>query len=252
MSSRPTIAAWNAQAESWSRWARTPGHDYHYERLNLPRFLALLPAPGRLTVDLACGEGRLGRALAELGHLVIGVDSSPALVRVARESGGHRAVFEATADSVPLPDGCADLVTVFMALHDMDDLAGPIGEAARLLERDGRLCLAVPHPFAEMERERPDDPGYYTDHRYVDVIERGGFTMTFESWRRPLSAYTQALEQAGFLIEAMREPVPDEAALTAAPELAKWCERPLFLHVRALSASRSHHARARLITELPH
>jgi SAM-dependent methyltransferase len=190
-----------------------------------------------LTVDLACGEGRLGRVLANLGHSVIGVDSSPTLVRVARDSGGHREVLEASADSVPLPDGCADLVTVFMALHDMDDLAGPIGEVARLLGCEGRLCLAVPHPFAEMERERPGDHGYCTHHRYVDVVERGGVTMTFESWRRPLSAYTHALEGAGFVIEAMREPVPDEAALAAAPALAKWCDQPLFLHVRALCNS---------------
>jgi SAM-dependent methyltransferase len=232
--SRPTIAAWDANAESWSKWARTPGHDYHYEHLNLPQFLALLPAPGRLTVDLACGEGRLGRALADLGHSVIGVDSSPALVRVARDAGGHREVLEANADSVPLPDGCADLVTVFMALHDMDDLPGPISEAARLLAGRGRLCLAVPHPFAEMERERAGAPGYYTHHRYVDVVERGEVTMTFESWRRPLSAYTEALERAGFVIDALREPVPDQAALAAAPALAKWCEQPLFLHVRAL------------------
>jgi SAM-dependent methyltransferase len=233
VTSRPTIAAWDANAASWSRWARTPGHDYHYEQLNLPQFLALLPAPGRLTVDLACGEGRLGRALAELGHSVIGVDSSPALVRVARDAGGHREVLEASADSVPLPDDCADLVTVFMALHDMDELTGPIREAARLLSAGGRLCLAVPHPFAEMERERPDAPGYYTHYRYVDVVERGGVKMTFESWRRPLSAYTEVLEQAGFVIEAMREPVPDEAALAAAPALAKWREQPLFLHVCA-------------------
>jgi SAM-dependent methyltransferase len=229
------VEAWDAHAESWARWARTRGHDYHYEQLNLPRFLALLPAPGRLTIDLACGEGRLGRALADLGHSVIGVDSSPTFARLARAAGGHEQVLTASADSVPLPDGCADLVTVFMALHDMDDLAGPIGEAARLLGRQGCLCFAVPHPFAEMARERPDAPGYFTPWRYVDVVHSGELSMTFESWRRPLSDYTQALERAGFLIEAIREPVPDEAALAAAPSLAKWREQPVFLHVRAAS-----------------
>jgi SAM-dependent methyltransferase len=234
MSPRSTIAAWNAHAEEWARWTRTPGHDYHYERLNLPEFLRLLPKPGRLTIDLACGEGRLGRVMADLGHSVVGVDSSPELVRLAREAGGYRDVLEATADSVPLPAGCADLVTVFMGLHDMDDLAGPIDETARLLGPGGRLCLAVPHPFAEMARERPGAPGYYTPHRYVDVVERNGVRMTFESWRRPLSAYTHALEHAGFVIEAVREPVPDEASLAAAPALVKWCEQPLFLQLRAL------------------
>ena len=72
----------------------------------------------------------------------------------------------------------------------------------------GHLCVAVPHPFAEMARERPGAPGYCTPYRYVDVIERSGASMTFESWRRPLSAYTEVLEQTGFVIEAMREPIP--------------------------------------------
>ncbi len=236
MTPRPTAQAWDEHAEAWARWSRTPGHDYHYERLNLPAFLALLPAPGKLTVDLACGEGRLGRALAELGHVVVGVDSSPAMVRLAREAGGYDDVLHASAGAVPLPDACADLVTVFMGLHDMDDFVGAISESARLLEAGGRLCFAVPHPFAEMERERSGTPGYFTSFRYIDIVERGGVTMTFESWRLPLSAYTKALEHTDFVIEALREPIPDDAALAAAPDLAKWRERPLFLHVRARQA----------------
>jgi SAM-dependent methyltransferase len=231
--SRQTVDAWEAHAGAWARWARTPGHDYYYEHLNLPEFLALLPAPGRLTIDLACGEGRLGRVLASLGHTVVGVDSSPTLAHLAGCAGGYHDVLEATADSVPLPDGCADLVIAFMSLHDMDELAGPIREVARLLAPEGRLCLAVPHPFAEMGRDRPEAPGYYTPYRYVDVVERGDISMTFESWRRPPSAYTEALEQTAFVIEALREPVPGEAALAAAPSLVKWREQPIFLHVRA-------------------
>jgi SAM-dependent methyltransferase len=234
---RPTVAAWEGHAGPWATWARTRGHDYHYELLNLPQFLKLLPAPGRLTVDVGCGEGRLGRALAGNGHAVIGVDSSPTLVRLARDGGGHREVLEASAQAIPLPDGCAELVTAFMSLHDMDDLDGAFGEAARLLGRGGHLCFAVPHPFAEMNRERAGAPGYFTPHRYADVVERDGVRMTFESWRRPLSGYTEALERAGFVIEALREPAPDDSALSAAPGLAKWREQPLFLQVRALLTS---------------
>jgi hypothetical protein len=85
----------------------------------------------------------------------------------------------------------------------------------------------------EFSRERSDDPSYFSAHRYIDIIERRGVSMTFESWRRPLSAYTLALERGCFRIEAMREPRPDEAALAVAAELAKWREQPLFLHIRA-------------------
>jgi SAM-dependent methyltransferase len=231
---RPTADAWEAHAEAWAKWARTPGHDHHYEHLNLPAFLALVPSPGRLTVDIGCGEGRVGRALAALGHVVVGVDSSPTLARLAREAGGYREVLEGPADSVALPDGCAEIVVAFMTLHDMDELAPPIREAARLLSPGGRLCLAVPHPLAEWSRQRPGDGDYFTAHRYVDVLERTGVSMTFESWRRPLSAYATALTQAGLLIQSLREPVPDDSALAAAPGLSKWRLQPIFLHLRAV------------------
>lgn len=232
--SRPTAEAWEEHAQAWARWTRTPGHDHHYEHLNLPAFLALLPEPGRLTLDLGCGEGRLGRALADRGHVVIGVDSSPTLAALARAGGGYREVLEAPAAAVPLPDGCADLVVAFMTLHDMDELAAPVAEAARLLGPAGQLCLAVPHPFAEFSRGRPGDSNYFVAHRYVDVLERDGVSMTFESWRRPLSAYTTALAHAGLQIDSLREPIPDDAGLAAAPALARWRESPIFLHVRAV------------------
>src|SRR5262245_13024757 len=66
---------WEHNAEAWIRWAREPGHD-SYWRFHRDRFLELVPAPGRLTLDIGCGEGRLSRDLAALGHEVVGIDSS--------------------------------------------------------------------------------------------------------------------------------------------------------------------------------
>jgi hypothetical protein len=54
--------AWDDQAENWLRWARTPGHD-SYWRFHGRRFLELIPEPGRLTIDVGAGEGRLSRDL---------------------------------------------------------------------------------------------------------------------------------------------------------------------------------------------
>ena len=59
--------SWERQAERWARFARSPEHDHFFWEFNGPRFLELLPEPGRLTLDIACGEGRLGRLLRERG-----------------------------------------------------------------------------------------------------------------------------------------------------------------------------------------
>jgi 2-polyprenyl-3-methyl-5-hydroxy-6-metoxy-1,4-benzoquinol methylase len=59
--------AWETQASDWVRWARSPELDDAFWRFHLPEFVRFVPAPGRLTVDVGCGEGRLGRVLARSG-----------------------------------------------------------------------------------------------------------------------------------------------------------------------------------------
>jgi hypothetical protein len=51
--------AWETRAPDWVRWARLPELDDDFWGFHLPEFLRLVPAPGRLTVDVGCGEGRL-------------------------------------------------------------------------------------------------------------------------------------------------------------------------------------------------
>ena len=75
--------AWEENAPDWVRWAREPGHD-SYWRFHRERFLALLPEPGRLTLDVGCGEGRVTRDLRELGHNAVGVDSSETMLAAGR------------------------------------------------------------------------------------------------------------------------------------------------------------------------
>jgi SAM-dependent methyltransferase len=228
---------WDAQAAEWARWVRTPGHDRTSTQLNVPRLVELLPAPGRATLDLGCGEGRFGRELQRLGHRVVGVDASAAMVALAVES--HEALV---ADSAALPfaDGSFDLVTAFMSLQDIDDLASAVRETGRVLERRGRLAFCIPHPlttagdFAERLADAPfvvDD--YLGAHRVGSVVERDGIRVHFAAQHRPLEAYSRALKDAGLALEKLREvvlPPPlywNEAA-------TRWARIPMFLHLRAV------------------
>ena len=136
-------SVWHAQAAEWARFVRTPGIDLSNERFNVPRLIELLPAPGRATLDVGCGEGRLGRRLVRLGHRVVGVDSSPDMVALAAES--QEAVV-ADAGALPFDDGAFDLVTAFMSLMDVEDMPGAVREVARVLEAGGRFCFSIAHP----------------------------------------------------------------------------------------------------------
>jgi SAM-dependent methyltransferase len=227
--------AWDAQADEWARFARDPRGDRTNLHFNLPRFLELLPPPGRATLDLGCGEGRLGAELIRRGHRVVGVDRSPGMVEYARER--HEA-HVADAAALPFDDAAFDLVTAFMSLQDIQDMPGAVAEAGRVLEPDGRLCFAIVHPLnsaglpaAGFVSREPDAPyvvadSYFAERRVDEVVERDGFRVHFAQIHRPLEAYFRALAAAGLVVEALREPPH--------PESPRWSRLPLFLHVRAM------------------
>jgi SAM-dependent methyltransferase len=109
--------AWETRAPDWVRWARSPELDDDLWSFHLPEFLRLLPAPGRLTVDVGCGEGRLGRVLARSGHRVVGFDASLTSVGGAATHPEGHPVAVADAVRLPLPDDAADLAIAFMSLQ---------------------------------------------------------------------------------------------------------------------------------------
>lgn len=224
---------WEARAEDWVRWARSRELDFGFWELNLPAMLELMPGPGRLTLDLACGEGRLGRELARLGHRVIGIDSSPSLLAAAREAEPAAELLLADAAAVPLDADSADLAVASMALMTVDDAPAVVDEAARLLAPGGRFVITLLHPA-----DTWGDAGgsYFAQSSFDKEIIRPAGRMTFRDTHRPLSWYFRALEEAGFVIERLREPEPDDAYFRRHPEAERLRGRPFLLHVRAVLA----------------
>ena len=90
-----------------------------------------MPPPGRRTLDLGCGEGRLSRDLKALGHDVVGVDASGSMVAAARPADHSIEIHVAEASALPFADGSFDLAVAFMSLQDVDDLEGGLARRPR-------------------------------------------------------------------------------------------------------------------------
>jgi SAM-dependent methyltransferase len=211
--------------------------------LNQPALQELLPAPGRRTLDLACGEGRLTRLLRSLGHTVVGVDASPTMVRLAATREEAVRVVLGDGGRLPFADAAFDLVVAYMCLHDFDEMPRAVAEIGRVLEPSGRLCLAIPHPvnsagsFLSKDADAPFviSGSYMAPMPTRDTIERGGIRLTFHSEHRPLEAYARALESAGLLIEALRETVPGDEVVAGELAARRWQRIPMFLHMRVVN-----------------
>jgi SAM-dependent methyltransferase len=232
--------AWEDNAKAWIAWAREPGHDSYWQ-FHRDLFFELVPPPRGRTLDIGCGEGRLARDLATLGHDVAAVDASPTMLAAARQAAPEMELHLADAADLPFSDASAYLVIAFMSFQDVDDLDGAIREAARVLAPGGRLCLAIVHPLSSagaFETRTATSPfvieGSYLDESVTDnTFERSGLAMRFVSRHRPLQAYTDALAANGLLIEALREPALPDSGFTG-EHSPRWRRIPIFLHLRAL------------------
>ncbi len=208
---------WEGQAERFVAWARKPGHDAYWTESG-PPFFAILPEPGRRTLDLGCGEGRVARDLKARGHRVTGVDASPTMIRCATEAdpGGDYVVADAAA--LPFEDGSFDAAIAFNSLMDIDDMPGAVAETARVLEPGSPFSICITHPMRDAGRfvsRAPDAPlviaePYLEKRRFEMSVARGGLEIHFRGWAYPLESYARALEEAGFVIESLQEP-PDPA-----------------------------------------
>jgi len=231
---------WEREAPNWIAWARSPNHDAYWEYS--PAFFDLVPAPGRATLEVGCGEGRVARDLAGRGHRVTAVDASPTLLAAAEAADPAGEYILADAAALPFSDETFDLAVAYNSLMDVHDMPGAVNEAARVLRRGGRFCVCVTHPFADagrFEERKADSPfvvpeSYFGRRRFEETFDRGGIAMTFRGWCYPFEDYARAFESAGLLIEALREPAQRDDVVAQDPAEARWRRLPMFLFLRLL------------------
>lgn len=108
---------------------------------------AMVPRRARI-LDAGCGPGRVGGRLADLGHVVVGVDIDPALIKAAQAD--HPAAAWITADiaSLDLPSaGIPDPFDLIVAAGNVMTFLDPLTRTASLgrlaahLVSDGRLVV---------------------------------------------------------------------------------------------------------------
>jgi SAM-dependent methyltransferase len=96
-----------------------------------------------LVVDLGCGTGRFSEILAaEFRARIIGFDPSENMIDQARRkpATGMIEFKRASADALPLADGCVDLVFMSQVYHHLPDPAAVARECRRILRAGGYVC----------------------------------------------------------------------------------------------------------------
>lgn len=218
-------------------WLDELAADPAYEEEILPLALDLLdPRPGRIYLDVGCGEGRVMRTISRLGAEAVGVDVSAELLEKAVRYGTvHH------ADVPPLDfldDDWVDGVICVLVLEHIRDEEEMLREAARVSRRGGVLSLVINHPVWTAPGSTPisDDtgetlwrPGEYFSLGWSDEPAGEG-TVRFH--HRPLARLLTAAADAGWILERMVEEGVSPRQIERLPTLAGQQHIPRVLGVR--------------------
>jgi|SRR5271156_1399691 len=147
-SDSPTITV----AEGYERWASIYDHAPNpllarEERHLLPLVLEM---HHKCILDLACGTGRwLERLIAQGGMAGVGIDSSAAMLRVAKRKDTITGrLARAACESLPLPASVFDLAICSFALGHIRELGSVVRELARVTKPGADVFVSDLHPEA--------------------------------------------------------------------------------------------------------
>jgi SAM-dependent methyltransferase len=136
--------------------------------------LSMLPGTGRV-LDLACGTGRLSRAIQARGQAVVGIDYSRPMVEKSVASGIPTAVGDAFA--TPFRDGTFDAIVSLRFAFHWADLAALLREMRRLVAPGGVLILDTyswsPRSLLPLGRRRWGERVFLHDRPQVRRIAAG-------------------------------------------------------------------------------
>jgi ubiquinone/menaquinone biosynthesis C-methylase UbiE len=137
--------------------------------------------PGATFIDVGCGDGFFALPAARLvgpGGMVHGLDANPAAVERLRERARVEGLTNlrlkvGRAEDTVLCEACADFVFFGIVLHDFDEPARVLANAARMLKPKGRLVnLDWKKEAAELG---PPSQIRFSQEKATKLIEAGGF-----------------------------------------------------------------------------
>lgn len=247
--------SWEVVADWYDQMLETD-EDSYQAQVVAPNLLRLMNIQyNDRIVDLGCGQGFFARKFAEAGAKVTGVDASADLITKAQEKAHPESRFlTAPAQETTLPDGCAETVTIVLALQNMEDMHAVFKEAARVLTPRGKLYIVLNHPAFRIPQHSDwiFDPATDTQSRRVSQYlsdakikidmtpgqkEHKKFTWSFH---HPLQSYMKHLYNAGFVTCRMEEwssHKESERGPRKKAEDAARKEIPLFLCIEARKQS---------------
>jgi len=192
---------------------------------------------GKRILDLGCGDAAFGReALANDCESYVGVEGSQNMVTVAQQTlaGTKGEVVLNTLENWDYPTAAFDLVISRLVLHYIENIEALFANIHRALMNEGQFIFSAEHPVItssdkgwQAGTQRQD----WVVDNYFDTGERitawmGG---TVRKYHRTVEGYFKSAQQAGFIIDHLREGHPQREHFLTDETYQRRKRIPLFL-----------------------
>lgn len=162
-----------------------------------------------VALDLGCGAGHAGFAMAQAGAQVTAYDISAEMIAVVKGEAERRRLnirtMQGPAERLPFADATFDLVATRMSAHHWSDVPAAMAEVRRVIKEGGTLVV--------IDVTAPESPLLDTVLQTVELLRDASHVRNYR-----VSEWTAMLHAAGF-----GEPATD--AWTLRMEFDVWVAR---------------------------
>lgn len=223
-------------------------NDINYnDLLEQPAMAKLLPdLNGKAVLDLGCGYGHncvdfVNRGAAK----VTGIDISEKMLNVARAESSHERIeyLNMSMTDISKLSEKFDLIYSSLAFHYVKDFDSFAKDMYSILCSGGQLLFSQEHPIITATLDgnghfNKDENGNRVSYTFSNYNEQGErkihwYVDGVVKYHRTFSGVINALAKAGFVIEEVCEPVPEDRAIEKLPTIVKEYIKPNFLIVKA-------------------
>lgn len=245
---KPT--SWQPVEKWYRKIVGEEGHYYH-QKIILPailRIFDLKSSKEAKILDLACGQGVLGRHIGK-DIAYTGIDIAPSFIKEAKKSDAsprHHYLVGDITKPLPIKETFTNAAIV-LALQNVSRPDLVFKNASQHLENNGLFLIVLNHPCFRIPRQSAweiDEAKklqYRRIDRYFTPMEipiqaqpsKGASSAETISFHHPISTYTKWLKEAGFMIENIEEWCSDKKSTGAAAKMENRSreEFPLFLTI---------------------
>lgn len=156
-------------------------------------------------LDIGCGEGWLTRALTEMGKIGIGIDTTLALLKKARQKGKetyHHLSYEAIIEGEKISEAPFDAIVFNFCIYQNEGLIHLLRALQHSLVAKGEIIIQTLHPYFLIQNQLP-----YKSQWIGDSWKglSGNFTDGHEWYARTFEDWQADFQKAGLVLNCIIE-----------------------------------------------